>query len=132
MTAQQPIRAAEAHMPPPAASAMVRALEAALAASQRLGDGHGALGECLCMILDEIGAGTPRYEALGDMRAEATWWADCATPDELETYAAAALRRIERVRFAEAARKRLLVALWESMDAKAQAGFLAKHVRKPP
>ena len=131
MTAQQPIRAAEAQMPPPAASDMVRALEAALAASQRLDDGHATLGECLGILMDEIGAGTPRYEALGDMRAEAMWWADTATPEELETYTAAALRRIERVRFAEATRKRLLVALWDSLDGAGRSAFLAKVIPAP-
>lgn len=126
MTAHQPIaQAAEA---PPEAQAMVRALEAALAASERLGDGHAALGECLCLMLGEIGAGAPRYEALGNVREDARWWADTATPDELEIYTAAALRRIERVRFAEAARKRLLVTLWESMDEAGRAAFLAKVV----
>lgn len=111
---------------------MARALEAAHKAAMRFPGGRAALGECLCLMLDEIGAGAPRYEALGDIREEASWWADTATPQELELYTAAALRRIERIRFAEAPRKRLLAALWGSLTSDQKAAFAAKYMGEKP
>lgn len=97
-------------------------------------DGQRVLGEVLCAALDTVAAGAPRYEMWGDMRREAEWWADCATPAELETYAAAALRRITRTAFAERARKRLLWTLWQSMPDEAKAAFLSRveREREPP
>jgi len=107
--------------------AMVRALEGAVSAAERLPDGQATLGECLAICLDYVAAGEPPAHALGNIREDAAWWADCATPQELEVYAAAILRRISRATFAEAPRKRLLVALWESLTPDQQAAFLNKH-----
>lgn len=106
---------------------MVRALEAAVAAAERFPDGRAALGECLAICLDHIAAGEPPVHGLGNLREDASWWADCATPQELEVYAAAILRRISRATFAENARKRLLVSLWDSLTPEQQAAFLTKH-----
>jgi len=109
---------------------MVRALEAAHAAAQRVSGGREALAECLGLMLDEMGAGGPRWEALGDMREDAAWWAHAATPDEIEVYAAAALRRIKRATFATSARKRLLVALWQTLTPDEKRAFMDKHGSK--
>lgn len=87
------------------------------------------IGEALSAALDTVAGGAPRYDAFGDMRQDAKWWADTATPVELEIYTAAALRRIERVSFAERARKRLFWALWSAMSGKDRAAFLA-HAQK--
>jgi hypothetical protein len=124
---------ARADMTPPDARedalrmAMVRALEGAVAAAERLPDGQAALGECLAICLDHVAAGEPPVHALGNLREDASWWADCATPQELEAYAAAILRRITRSTFAENARKRLLVSLWDSLTQEQQSAFLNKH-----
>jgi hypothetical protein len=124
---------ARADMTPPDAQheaarmGMVRALEAAVAAAERLPDGRAALGECLAICLDHVASGEPPVHTLGNLRDDASWWADCATPQELEAYAAAILRRITRATFAENARKRLLVALWDSLTPEQKAAFLNKH-----
>lgn len=88
--------------------------------------GRQALGEALCAALDTVAGGAPRFDAFGNMREDAAFWADCATPMELEIYAAAALNRIKRATFAERARKRLFWALWQEMKAEDRAAFLAK------
>jgi len=92
-------------------------------------DGQRMIGEALCAALDTVGGGGPRYQPFSDMREDAAFWADTATPQELEIYAAAALRRIERATFASRARKRLFWALWQEMPADDRDAFLAR-VRK--
>lgn len=91
--------------------------------------GQRAVGEALCAALDTVAAGAPRYQIVQDMREDALFWAEMATPLELETYAATAMRRLGRATLAERACKRLLWALWESMPNDAQAAFL-KRVRR--
>lgn len=120
MTDQTPIKEAAGW------AACVNALSAAVDAAERLPDGRRALGEALCGALDTVGAGAPRFDAFGDMRDDARWWADTATPMELEIYTAAALRRIERATFAVRARKRIFWLLWETMSDADRAAFLAK------
>lgn len=88
--------------------------------------GRQAIGEALCAALDTVAGGAPRYDLFSNMREDAAFWADVATPAELEVYAAAALQRITRTTFAERARKRLLWALWETMPQTAKQGFLAR------
>jgi hypothetical protein len=86
-----------------------------------------ALGETFCAALDTLCAGAPAVHTLDeDLGREAFWWAECATPREIEAYAAAALRRIERANFAPAARKRIFLSLWQSMSADDQLAFLSK------
>lgn len=129
MTEQRPITAQRA----PAVDAIARALSAAVDAAERHPAGRDVLGQMLCGALDTVGGGAPLHTAFGDMRRDAEWWADCATPVELELYAAAALRRIERKTFAERARKRLFMALWRSFTAQQRADFLsAMQKDKPP
>lgn len=108
----------------PSKMACVRALMAAVDAAERMPHGQLWLGEALCGALDTVGAGAPQYTAFGNTRDDATWWADLASPIELEIYAGAALRRIERVTFAERARKRLFMMLWNSFTKNQQGGFL--------
>lgn len=96
--------------------------------------GQKAIGEALCAALDTVAAGAPRYHMMADMREEALFWADMATPLELEVYAATALRRVGQSTLAERARKRLFWALWGSMAQDAKAAFLARVEREqaPP
>lgn len=80
----------------------------------------------LAAALEDLGAGTPDLSSLSErMRADAAFWADCASPAEIEVYAAAALRAIPRKAFALAARKRLIVALWESLGDEDRRAFLS-------
>lgn len=90
------------------------------------GDMVSGLAQALCGALDTICAGVPDVPFPESSRADAEFWADCATPIELECYLAAALRRIEGTAFAPRARKRLFVALWESMDAQDRIKFLSR------
>jgi hypothetical protein len=112
-----------------AINAAARAISAAVTACDRLPDGKGILGEMVCVVLDEVAGGAPEYSPFGDMRESANWWADCATPVELEIYTAAALRRIKRTTFAERARKRIFTALWHGFAEDDRQKFLT-HVKK--
>ena len=78
-------------------------------------------------VLDEIGAGMPRLDAFGDMRADAEFWADCANPLELEVYFASTLKRLRNQSLGINARKRLFLQLWSSFKDAERAAFL-KHV----
>lgn len=86
---------------------------------------HGVTA-VLAAALEDLGAGTPDLTHVSDgLKADAAWWADCATPAELEAFCAAALREIPRRAFALKARKRLIVALWESLPDDDRRAFLA-------
>ena len=108
-----------------------RAIMAAIDASEGIAGGRRMIGEALCAALDTVGGGAPDYPMHADMRREAAFWADMATPQELEVYTAAALRRIERTGFAERARKRIFWDLWKGLSDADKAAFLA-HVSEPP
>jgi len=104
-------------------------LQTAIDAAERMQSGQRVLGEALCAALDTVAGGAPRYEAFGNMREDARWWADCATPAEIEIYLAATLRRLDglnRRGLAEVARKRVFMSLWGAMGARDQKAFLAK------
>lgn len=108
---------------------LCRALSASVSAAERLPEGQRVLGEALCAALDTVAAGAPRYEAFGDMRETAAWWADCATPVEVEIYLSVILRRLNRLNgrgLANAARKRVFMELWSAMPEGDQKAFLAK------
>lgn len=79
----------------------------------------------LCDRVEQLGAGGPELASLiGVMRSDASFWAECASEIELETYAAAALREIQNRAFAIKARKRLLVMLWTSLTDDDRRAFL--------
>lgn len=79
----------------------------------------------LCAAAEELGAGMPSLRDYRDRVAQgAGIWADCATPHELATYLAAGLARIDRRAFARNTRKRLLVALWNSLPDEDRTAFL--------
>lgn len=84
------------------------------------------LGQAFCAALDTICAGAPDVPFPAATRSDAALWADSATPVELECYAAAALDRIGRATFAPRARKRIFVAIWESMDKAERRKFLSR------
>lgn len=104
-------------------------LRAACDEADSMADGQRVLGEALCAMLDTVGGGSPRYQGFGDMRADAEWWADLATPVELELYAGAALKRIARTPFAPRAKRRLMAALWQSLTVEERQAFLARVAR---
>jgi len=76
-------------------------------------------------VLDEVAAGDPPYDALGNIRASATWWADFANPAELQCYFAAALKRLQNQALGLKARKRMIAALFLSLNDADQRAFLA-------
>lgn len=117
-----------------AEAAILRALRAAIDLAARLPNGRQVIGEALCAAIDTVGEGAPRYDAFGNMREDASFWADCATPMELEIYAGAALKRIPRTTFAVRARKRLFNMLWRSFTDSEREGFLSQVTKdvKPP
>ncbi|WP_439137497.1 hypothetical protein [Roseicyclus sp.] len=83
--------------------------------------------DLLCGWLEGNGAGQPDPDfVFGQLRRDAAFWADIATPAELEAYVAAGLARIERRNFAAAAQKRLFVAFWECMSDADRRAFLAR------
>lgn len=90
------------------------------------GDMVPALAQALCGALDTICAGVPDVPFPDATRSDAEFWADCASPVELECYAAAALRRIEGTTFAPRAQKRLFVMLWENMTEEDRRRFLSR------
>lgn len=92
-----------------------------------LGDAHPEDAAAICAgYLEAICAGMPRLDPFGDLRADAAYWADAATPAELNAYACAALRRLEtRVQGLEA-RKRLMAAIRRSLPQTERTAFLRK------
>ena len=85
-----------------------------------------AVAVLLCKWLEETGAGAPDHDGFGAIRDDAAFWAGIATPRELEAYVGAGLRQMGRTHFAAAARKRILVTLWESLGDGDRRRFLAK------
>lgn len=79
----------------------------------------------LCAAAEEMGAGMPELGSYrGEISNHAATWADCATPHELATYMAAGLAKVDRRAFARNTRKRLLVALWNSLPPEDRTAFL--------
>lgn len=86
---------------------------------------HDITVAVLCAAAEELGAGMPELGSYrGEIGNHAATWADCATPHELATYMAAGLAKIDRRAFAINTRKRLLVALWNSLGEADRAAFL--------
>lgn len=92
---------------------------------------HATTVAMLAALLDDLGAGSPSVPLLMDrVRDDAQFWAECATPIEVEAYTAAGLQAISRGAFCIAARKRLLIALWNSMTPADKRSFMS-HAGKP-
>lgn len=109
------------------------------AAAERLASGAGVLvaSTDLCVVLgaldrrdrraaqaicaaylEDTAAGMPSAgHWCADLRADAAFWADTATPAELEAYTAAGLRAIERTPFGLAATRRIVAALLARLPA---------------
>lgn len=79
----------------------------------------------LCAAAEELGAGMPDLKDYRDRVAQgAGIWADCASPHELATYLAAGMAKVDRRAFARNTRKRLLVALWNSLPPEDRTAFI--------
>jgi hypothetical protein len=86
---------------------------------------HDITVAVLCAAAEELGAGMPELGSYrGEISNHAATWADCATPHELATYLAAGLAKVDRRVFARNTRKRLLVALWNSLPAEDRTAFI--------
>lgn len=86
---------------------------------------HDITVAVLCAATEELGAGMPDLRDYRDRVAQgAGIWADCATPHELATYLAAGLAKVGRRAFARNTRKRLLVALWNSLPPEDRTAFI--------
>jgi len=109
---------------PPAARLRHEKRAIAIAALQAL-DPHDAATICAA-VLDEAAAGDPRLDPWGDLRADAAFWADCATVAELEVYFASALKRLQNQSLGIHARKRLFWALFASFSVEDQRAFIAR------
>lgn len=72
--------------------------------------------------LEASGAGLPDT-VLGSSRNEARYWAELASPPELEAYALAAMDRLAGSPFASRQIKRLVAALWGRMSPAEQQSF---------
>jgi hypothetical protein len=94
--------------------------------SQAKGDAPKVVA-VLAAALDDMGAGMPELSALSSsLRADADWWADFATPLEIEAVTAAGLRKIEHGAFGLAARKRILAMMWASLTDDDRRAFLSR------
>jgi hypothetical protein len=81
----------------------------------------------LSYALESYGAGMPEGQILRDtVRADAEFWAGCATPHELAAYAVAAVKGLEGHELHERMARRLIVQAWDLLDAKARAEFLGR------
>lgn len=129
MTDHSPIERAQDAQQDAGWNACLRALSAAVDVAERVPDGRRMIGEALCAALETVGGGAPDYSPYRSLREEAEFWADIATPMELEAYAGQALRRIQRTTFAERARKRMFMTLWRSFTPKQQTDFLTAMTR---
>ncbi|MBU2963348.1 hypothetical protein KO516_21480 [Citreicella sp. C3M06] len=105
-------------------------LRLAIAEAQKVPNGQSLLGAALCVALDTVAGGAPRYEIFGDMRADAALWVECATPVEVELYGGAALAAIERRPFAPKAKRRIFAMLWQSMTVEEREAFLSRVMKR--
>lgn len=123
---EAPVLAAEARAAGEAEPMLRRAHALRLAAS--IGCAHPDDARAiLSAALADLGAGMPESaHPFGALRADASWWADCAAEAELVEYAAAALRRLEGSVLALSARKRLCAALFQSLGKGDRKAFLAR------
>lgn len=81
--------------------------------------------QILSAALEDIETDGPMV-SLNDLRSDAKFWADCASPRELEVYLWAVLRVLDQRAFASTARKRIFVSLWDSFTDDDRAAFLSR------
>ena len=81
--------------------------------------------EIMSAALEDFETAGP-FVSLLDIREDANFWADCASPRELEVYFAAILRILGKRAFALKARKRLFISLWESLTDTDRLSFISK------
>ena len=86
----------------------------------------GIAAEMCAVHLDNIAAGMPGLDPWGDLRADASYWADCATVPELHAYACAALRRLGTRMQGRDMRKRLMAEIWRTLPSEDRTAFLRK------
>ncbi|WP_136685486.1 hypothetical protein [Falsirhodobacter xinxiangensis] len=99
-------------------------------AANRLG---AAIADChpddACAImaatLSDLTAGAP-IAAVVDATEDAQFWADMATPIEIEAYLRACLLRMDDMAVALGEWKRMMMALWLSFSPEDQASFLRR------
>ena len=102
------------------ANAVYGQLDRALASDRAL-----AL-EVVTAWLEDRGAGVPGVALLQEqVRSDALFWAEVASPPELEAYVVAGITRLGAVNFASRQIKRLVGMLWRRMTPDEQAAFLA-------
>ena len=85
-----------------------------------------ARGQCGPATEQPSGWLDPAFDPFGDLRADASFWAETANPYELEAYFAATLKRLGCTTLGINARKRMIVTLWQSLPPDDQAAFLAR------
>ena len=74
--------------------------------------------DVLSFALEDLGAGAPAAVTpfTDNLRADAAFWADCATPHEIEAYVGAGLAAAPRKAFAAALVKKMIVILRLRLD----------------
>lgn len=81
--------------------------------------------DMLCEVLEGSSAGAP-MPPLEDAREDARWWAELASPHEIEAYLSACLRAVGARPVAMRARKRVFAALWETMPEDDRRAFIRR------
>lgn len=97
-----------------------------LAVALGAADERDAVQVCAAFLEHVAPDGPEFHNVMHGLRAEAEFWADCASPPALEAYVAAGLRQIGRTAFAERARKRIFAALWESFPEADRRAFVER------
>ena len=76
--------------------------------------------------LIDLMAGMPDHAVFGSIREDARWWSKAAAPHELFEVTMAALDQLLCKPLHRDMRKRLLWAMWQSLDPENQEAFLSK------
>lgn len=84
--------------------------------------------EILCACIEDMRHAAPDGYGLfsESLRDDAAYWADSASPAELEAYVSAGLIAIGKRRLAENAAKRAMIALWNKHSDADRKAFLAR------